>query len=289
MVGASTQFLGRDFYRLAKLVFLELSSTSYKDKVCSPHASDYFSHSLTSLLAETQWPHCFPISPQISGYTGSDEAISRARSWLSGCLSKHKTTCSIDQPTKLPTRVLRIDGPKQAALHTSTGEYAPYVCLSHCWGDKPLSILRTTTATLEQFQTEISWERLPKTFSDAIYVTHQLGLQYLGIDSLCIIQDSEEDWRHEGSMMADIYEFAHVMVAATKAPNADGGSFAHSHVSHVSREMTLNSEDARAEDAVYAIHSRAPLTHHSEANESHPLLSRGWVSDYRGRKLCNPC
>jgi hypothetical protein len=183
----------------------------------------------------------------------------------------------------LPTRVLRIDGPEQVALHISTGENAHYACLSHCWGDKSLSLLRTKKATLEHFQSGIPWKVLPKTFREAIHVTQQLGLQYLWIDSLCIVQDSEEDWRHEGSMMADTYEFAHVTLAAMKAPNADSGLFANTHISHLSREMKLDSEDMRAEGAVDAVYFRELLPHYLN-NHLHPLLSRGWVSAFCRQK-----
>jgi hypothetical protein len=204
--------------------------------------------------------------------------MNTARLWIATCLSDHKAMCSIDQPTTLPTRVLRIDGPEKVALHISGGEYASYVCLSHCWGDKTISLLRTTTATLEQFQSGIPWEVLPKTFREAIHVTQQLGLQYLWIDSLCIIQDSEEDWRHEGSMMADIYELAHVTLAATKPPNADSGLFSDSRASHLSRQMKLDSIDMRMENAVDTVHFREKLPHNLSGGPLHPLLSRGWVS-----------
>ncbi|KAH7239613.1 hypothetical protein MRS44_015121 [Fusarium solani] len=55
---------------------------------------------------------------------------------------------------------------------------------------------------------------VPKTFQDAIVVTHELGVPYLWIDSLCIIQDDISDWGREASQMARIYTNAYINIAA---------------------------------------------------------------------------
>jgi hypothetical protein len=41
-------------------------------------------------------------------------------------------------------------------------------------------------------------------FKKPIKVTEKLSIQYVWIDSLCIIQDSAEDWRLEYSRMGDV-------------------------------------------------------------------------------------
>lgn len=50
-----------------------------------------------------------------------------------------------------------------------------------------------------------------------------IGLQYLWVDSLCIIQDSKEDWEREGAKMGDIYHNAYVTIAATCAGKSEDG------------------------------------------------------------------
>ena len=117
---------------------------------------------------------------------------------------------------KLPKRVLHTyhDGEHlQTRLYESKpGERAQYTTLSHCWGDnQPLT---TTSTNDEQHCDKIDWELLPKTFQDAIIITHGLGLQYLWIDSLCIVQDSENDWREQSAIMKDIYGYSYVTIAA---------------------------------------------------------------------------
>jgi hypothetical protein len=78
------------------------------------------------------------------------------------------------------------------------------MALSHCWGSAQTFV--TTKSTLAARKSGINFGDLPKTFQDAIVVTRMLGVQYLCIDSLCILQGDVEDWEREGSRMADIYQ-----------------------------------------------------------------------------------
>jgi hypothetical protein len=94
----------------------------------------------------------------------------------------------------VPKRLLHIDSDGtsfQVYLYESQGGHASlegpelrYTALSHCWGSTP--IVKTTTATISEYETKgISWACLPKTFQEAIWLTHQLGIYYIWIDSLC--------------------------------------------------------------------------------------------------------
>jgi hypothetical protein len=99
------------------------------------------------------------------------------------------------------------------------------VALSHCWGS---SIPVTTTLDkLDTHKTAIKLNTLPRTFRDAIEITRKLGFSYLWIDSLCIIQDSEEDWAHECSKMAAIYAQATLVLAAASASDSSQGFLNH--------------------------------------------------------------
>ena len=72
---------------------------------------------------------------------------------------------------------------------------------------------------------EIPGGEIMRTFKDAIDVTRALGVQYLWIDSLCIIPDSESDWFHESSIMSDIYQFSYCNIAAAHATSDAIGLF----------------------------------------------------------------
>ena len=66
---------------------------------------------------------------------------------------------------------------------------------------------------------------LPKTFRDAVQIARHLGFNYLWIDSLCIMQDSAEDWRKESAYMQEIYRFSSCTIAATAAAAGEVGCF----------------------------------------------------------------
>ena len=87
-----------------------------------------------------------------------------------------------------------------------------YVALSHSWGSRDLLCL--TESTLGDFQAGVFVSSLPPTFRDAVSVVRRLGQRLLWIDSLCIIQDSKEDWRREATQMKDIYANADFVIAA---------------------------------------------------------------------------
>jgi hypothetical protein len=67
---------------------------------------------------------------------------------------------------------------------------------------------------------------LPQTIQDAILVTRQLKLDYLWVDSMCIIQDSIEDKSALISQMHKIYACAHVTIAASVASKCTEGFLA---------------------------------------------------------------
>lgn len=46
----------------------------------------------------------------------------------------------------------------------------------------------------------IPFGELPKNFQEAIFVARKLGISYLWIDALCIVQDSHQDWTQQASL-----------------------------------------------------------------------------------------
>lgn len=88
-----------------------------------------------------------------------------------------------------------------------------YVCLSHRWGSITSSQM-TKTATLAAREHGIQLSSLPLTFQDAIKITRSVGLQYIWIDSLCILQDSKADWVEESVKMGTYYSSSWLTIAA---------------------------------------------------------------------------
>lgn len=65
----------------------------------------------------------------------------------------------------------------------------------------------------------------PPTLRDAVVITRHLGLRYLWVDALCILQDCTDDWLVEASKMRDVYKGARVTIAAARAQSLDEGIF----------------------------------------------------------------
>jgi len=64
---------------------------------------------------------------------------------------------------------------------------------------------------------------LPKTFQDAVRFAREFGVQYLWIDSLCIIQNDPEDWAREAARMTEVYESGLFTIAADAGDSSSAG------------------------------------------------------------------
>lgn len=161
--------------------------------------------------------------------TASDSSFSLASGWLHNCLASHRL-CNqkVDANVPPPTRVIDIDLQDEnlhPRLYLTSGQdlNMKYVALSHCWGQKKILILEEHM--LESMTHGIAWSRLSRTFQDAMIVTWRLGLRYLWIDSLCIIQDSQEDWNRESKTMQNVYANCVLTIAASWGADGSTGLF----------------------------------------------------------------
>lgn len=108
----------------------------------------------------------------------------------------------------------------------TNGERARYTTLSHRWGtEEPFAL---TQECMEQMTRDIPWASIPRTFQDAVKITRELGVDYVWIDSLCIIQDDREDWRRESVQMAAVYGKSYLNIAATDSDDSHYGIFSSS-------------------------------------------------------------
>ena len=147
---------------------------------------------------------------------------------MKDCLSNHPECQRFsEQSSFLPTRVLDLGHPEDdqpPKLHISHPEdRASYAALSHRWGStKPVI---TTLNNLSKRIYQIPYSEMSKTFQDAIAITKTLGIRYLWIDSLCIVQDSADDWASESVKMGTTYRNALVTIAAVQAEDSSMGCF----------------------------------------------------------------
>ena len=90
-----------------------------------------------------------------------------------------------------------------------SSEETKYVALSYCWGSSAAP-LKTEINSLEMRRRGIPVDTMPSCFQDAIEVVRALGLRYVWIDSLCIIQDDDLDWQKESGSMCDTFGNAYI-------------------------------------------------------------------------------
>jgi Heterokaryon incompatibility protein (HET) len=171
----------------------------------------------------------------------SERSITMMKLWLEDCIRGHRICRDCwkgDSNQYLPARLLEIGlgrGTREVRLvetkemvSITAREQGPakdqqlrYATLSHCWGNT--SHFTTTKATLQQRKHRIPMDAINRTFADAVRFTRRMEVQYLWIDSLCIIQDSAEDWEQESSKMSSIYSNGIFNIAAVAAEHGDKG------------------------------------------------------------------
>ncbi|KAF2808192.1 uncharacterized protein BDZ99DRAFT_419053 [Mytilinidion resinicola] len=176
-----------------------------------------------------------PIAASVSSFARHELRFHNASDWLQTCAAHHHS-CQYTVPEgeharTLPARFLDLHSTvsKDTSVHVVATSALPsstaYVALSYLWSatDELLLTSRNTDALFGS----ISVDALSKPVADAISVTKQLGLRYLWVDALCVLQDSPADRRQECAKMMDLYRNAIVTIAAkhgSKSPENGAGS-----------------------------------------------------------------
>jgi hypothetical protein len=160
----------------------------------------------------------FPAPPNLK-----PESAEAARGWLDSCIKGHPNCAKVSE-TFVPPRLLRVtcayDEVHLVSMDVTKPE--PYAVLSYCWGqDQIFKTLKSNVWTVPR-----AMKDLPQTIQDAVLVTRQLNFDYLWVDSMCIIQDSEEDKSTLIGQMHKIYACAQVTIAASKASKCSEGFLA---------------------------------------------------------------
>lgn len=144
---------------------------------------------------------------------------SLARMRLEECLASHEVCHQNDIPA-LPDRVIDV-GKTRWRLIDSRGMRAKYIALSHCWGGQ--IELKLERKTNDAFRGGLAISKLAKNFQDAMKIAQNLGIRYLWIDCLCIIQDSTSDWLEQSKKMASLYSHATLTIYAMASETSHNG------------------------------------------------------------------
>ncbi len=190
--------------------------------------------------------------------TGGRETWELARAWMSNCRQNHVTCLQVCTENWWPTRLLHIGAQcgteldllnVRVQITQKEPPLGPYMTISHCWGDAANIVKLTEDNYQRVTNTGISFMTLPQTFKDAICLARFLGIEYLWIDSLCIVQDSpdNEDWKREGRTMANVYRHSVCNIAATASRGPTGGCF-HVRNPHAVSPLRISLQKAKADE-----------------------------------------
>ncbi|EPE33002.1 HET protein [Glarea lozoyensis ATCC 20868] len=229
------------------------------------------------------------ISSQIQNLspgTGSTEALQLAKSWVTACCTNHHfcqpRQGSQQYDVKLPTRLIYVPPSEKQPLKLCDTSILPlntrYMTLSHSCGNNKFTTL--TSHNLRAFLDEIPVVELTVTFRQADDVTRFMDVQYLRIDSLCIIQDSNEDWQNESVLMGSVYSNSYCNIAAAYASSSEEGLFsADNFRAYIPLRIEVKSNNPwYMHEGVYGSTEQQIL---QESVEESPLLERGWVFQER--------
>jgi len=99
----------------------------------------------------------------------------------------------------------------------------PYAAVSYVWGDTGSMDYRTKIGNIQSRRKSgglaATIRKLPKALAQSIRLVHDLGIRYVWIDALCIVQDSSHSWNLNARGMHLIYGNATLTICA-----ADGDS-----------------------------------------------------------------
>ncbi|KAF2677118.1 HET-domain-containing protein, partial [Lentithecium fluviatile CBS 122367] len=98
--------------------------------------------------------------------------------------------------------------------------------LSHCWGNTPFSACTLTRENEAEFTTAgIPITHLTNNFREAIDVARFIGVKFIWIDSLCIMQGEGGDFASEGDMMHAVYLNSYCNIVAADSRDSSSGLF----------------------------------------------------------------
>lgn len=211
--------------------------------------------------------------------TLSTANLALASLWLQNCLRNHTPCANFQGSEGSPIRLLDLQDPKSPLLILTSDTEAcdRYVTLSYKWGFDQEPEYRTTRANYKK-RTEVGLltERLPRTFREAIEVTVSLGLRYLWIDALCIIQDDYID-QEQINTMDQVFRNSTLTLFAALGEDPDAG-LSVARDSRLSKPCSLNITVSVGEHTrrLASLSAFAPL-HGWLSEDMFLLFRRGWA------------
>ena len=215
--------------------------------------------------------------------TATEEIYELIKRWLKTCADHHPCSQSHSSaPSWMPTRLVDVGlddaTPARVVASRELASKAEYLALSHCWGG--LRPPMTRMATIGIFKVAIPQEYLPATFLDAFDATRRLGFRYIWVDSLCIVQDDQNDWKTESVLMSDVYGLSTLNLIAAHAQNGAEGCFSKRDVFSERPCRIPNPFRPASNDHFIVYPSRMDKIYDQQVRNS-PVYKRAWILQER--------
>lgn len=224
--------------------------------------------------------------------------VEHAKNWLGICRQGHDTCANFtaigghESEKIIPTRLIDVGNNEKgqpARLHIVSeddGNDIEHLTLSYAWGpvtDFP----KTTKSNLQDMMGMLPWPKLPRTIQDAIVFNRTMGIKYLWVDALCILQAKgprdkahKEDWGHEAARFGHYYRNSVLTLAATGASSSNQRLFLPRPGLSVPKEPLVYQEMSSYGN-VNEVAVRLTAPEWNKEIEYSPLLQRGWATQER--------
>ncbi|KAF5627141.1 hypothetical protein F52700_8624 [Fusarium sp. NRRL 52700] len=151
-----------------------------------------------------------------------DSYLALIQRFLERCTNSHQA-CGAEVTYEMPTRVIDVGNGKQGdppqLVVTGQSMKEKYLALSYCWGPGT-DTFTLNHKTIGGMLKGIDKSRLVAAHRDTIELARQLGIRYIWIDALCIIQGDKDDWERESKLMAKVYGHATLTITAGRSGDA---------------------------------------------------------------------
>lgn len=209
--------------------------------------------------------------------------------WLQRCTEEHddcRKTASgrelVCSSAPLPSRCIKVQGIRQAgeftikaALEKTKGLVGTYITLTHRWNSSTNSS-KTTSQNYDDRVHGIELGSLPQAFTDALLVAFNLGVEYVWIDSICIIQDGN-DWDLESRHMAQYYQSS-LLTIAIALPSPENGLWSsETSALYPPKVARLPYRDRSGEQAGFFYLYKTDRAAYQRDIIDIDIMSRGWI------------
>jgi hypothetical protein len=219
---------------------------------------------------------------RILGTPGTNHGLFKF--WLERCERLHAADCfKMSKLLKPPVDFFLIDVQDGCVVK---GRYpCRYAALSYVWGDSNYCRLTENNYFAFSEKGSLFTTIPPATVKDAITITQQVGLRYLWVDTLCIIQDRKDHQQAQIAQMASIYSHALITIIAISGKSAEDGLCGVRPGTRVATQEVLYTRGLNLLSVVDFLDMPA----HSQVQESFSTwYTRAWTMQeqlFSGRKL----